>query len=133
MAQSQRSIAIQQCAELPFPVNIHLTDIVSAVSVRDFSNIYVSLGVVVQYIPQLKRKVDDIAFTLINWRDRTFVREVFFDILALPDISEHKLIALEIIVFSFITVERNNRTMRTRRSLLPDDMWRIMSEVRGNI
>ena len=132
MSQYQLSLAIRQCEEMPFPINLHLTDIVCAVSVRDFSHIFISLGIVARYMPQLRRKVDDIAFTMINWQGRAFIREVFFDILTVPEIIGTKPFVLEIIAFSFITVERNRRTMKTNRSLLPDDMSTIMSELRGN-
>lgn len=131
MAQSLRDLAIQQCDDLPFPHNIHLADIVCAVSLRDFSKLYIELGAIARYVPLLRRKLDDIAFTMINWKGRYVIHQVFFDILALPERTETEILALEIIVLSFITVKRNKRTMKTRRNLLPDDMSRIMSTLRA--
>jgi len=127
---------MQQCADLPFPVNIRLTDLIFATDLKDMSRLYLAIGLAACSDPMMRRQLDDIAFDLINWHGRYRIRQVFFDICALPERNNTTCAsALDIIVLSFITVTRNKRqaltrTFKTRRNLLPDDMWELISTVR---
>jgi hypothetical protein len=127
---------LQQCANLPFPVNIRLTDVVFATDLKGISRLYLGMGLAACSDPSLRRQLDDIAFDLINWHGRYRIRQVFFDICALPERNNSTCAsAIDIIVLSFITVTRNTRqalarTFQTRRSMLPDDMRELILTMR---
>jgi hypothetical protein len=110
---------------MPFPVNTRLTELVKGTSVGELARLYVEIGNAACEYPRLRRELNDLTFTLIKWHSRYVVRQTFFEIAALES-DEACEKALEIIRFSFITVRRNNQTMITRSSMLPDDMRKVV-------